>query len=110
MSIEERKAYCMQDAHITAELVKVNNGDILKIMQIIANHTRLKLDEVCHKGMTSIWTKILNDTISKKGSLVTLDNIPIALRKLYSHNQSYVEYQESKDSVDTDLELKEEEE
>ena len=91
-------------------MVKVNNGDILKIMQVIANHTNLKLDEVCHKGMTGIWTKILNDAITKKVSLVGFDNIPIALRKLYSYNQSYVEYQESKDSVDTDLEWKEEEE
>jgi hypothetical protein len=91
LSATERKAYCLQDAHIVADLVRINNGDILKIMQIIADHTRLKLDEVCHKGMTAIWKKILNDSISKKISSVGYDNIPLALHKLYT-NQSYTYY------------------
>ena len=55
MSVAERKAYCLQDAHIVADLVRINNGDIMKIMQVISKHTGLKLNEVCHKGMTAIW-------------------------------------------------------
>jgi hypothetical protein len=85
MSIEERKSYCKHDAHLVAGLVRVNSGDILKIMQVIANHTGLRLEEVYHKGMTGIWTKILNDAISKKVALVGYENLPITLRKLYSN-------------------------
>jgi hypothetical protein len=54
-------------------------------MQVIANHTGLRLEEVYHKGMTGIWTKILNDAISKKVALVGYENLPITLRKLYSN-------------------------
>ena len=35
--------------------------------------------------MTGIWTKILNDAISKKVALVGYENLPITLRKLYSN-------------------------
>src|SRR5215831_7380177 len=55
LSVAERKAYCLHDSHIVAELVRVDNGDIMKIMQVISRHTGLTLDEVCHKGMTAIW-------------------------------------------------------
>lgn len=93
MSISERKEYCQHDAHLVAELVKIENGDILKIMQVIANHTDLKLEEVCQKGMTGIWTKILNNAISKKVTLVGFENLSSTLRNLYSSNhQSYSEY------------------
>src|SRR4029078_9489177 len=85
MSIDERKSYCLQDAHIVAQLATINNGNILKIMDIIASHTGLKFEEVCHKGMSSIWRKILNDAISKKISLVGYDSLPVVLRKLYSN-------------------------
>ncbi len=93
MSIEERKSYCLEDAHIVAELARINNGQVLKIMDIIASHTRLKFEEVCHKGMSSIWKKILNDAISKKISLIGYDSLPKTLRQLYSNNNSFVEYE-----------------
>ena len=92
LSVAERKAYCLHDSHIVAELVRINNGDIMKIMQVISKHTGLTLDEVCHKGMTAIWNKILNDSISRRISLIGYDNIPSVLRKLYSNNQSYIYY------------------
>jgi hypothetical protein len=92
LSVAERKAYCQQDAHIVADLLKIKNGDIFKIMQVIAHHSGLRLDEVCHRGMTSIWNKILNDSISKKISLIGYDNLPSVLRKLYSNHQSLYAY------------------
>ena len=85
----------MQDAHIVAELVRVNNGNVLRIMDIIASHTGLTFEEVCHKGMSAIWRKILNDTISKKISLIGYDNLPFALRKLYSNKTSFVEFNDN---------------
>jgi hypothetical protein len=107
MSVHQRKAYCMHDAHLVAELVKIKNDDILKIMQVIASHTGLKLEEVCHKGMTGIWTKILNDAISRKVALIGFDNLPSAIRKLYCKNhQSYSEYKQ----IENDFEEWEQEE
>ena len=34
LSIDKRKAYCMHDAHIIADLIKLKNGDIMKTMQV----------------------------------------------------------------------------
>jgi DNA polymerase I len=74
-------------------------------MQVIANHTGLRLDEVCHRGMTSIWNKILNDSISKKISSIGYDHLPIALRKLYSNHQTlYAYYRNSDDDFDSEIE------
>jgi hypothetical protein len=92
MSIDERKLYCIHDAHMVDELSRINNGKILKMMGIIASHTGLTLEDACHKGMTGIWRKILNKTISKKISLIGYANLPSALQKLYSNKTSYVEY------------------
>ena len=89
MSVKERKRYCMSDAHIVADLVRIQNGDVMKIMQIITEHTGLKLEQVCHKRMTGIWTKILHDSISKKVSLLGSHNISSVLRKLYFNHKQY---------------------
>jgi DNA polymerase elongation subunit (family B) len=92
MSVDERKMYCLQDAHLVAELLKVNNGDVLKIMQVIASHTGLTFEEICHKGMTGIWKKIINEVISKKIKIVGKENMPSTLRNMYSNNVSYTRY------------------
>jgi DNA polymerase elongation subunit (family B) len=80
-------------------------------MQVIASHTGLKLEEVCHKGMTGIWTKILNDAISKKVALIDFDNLHPAIRKLYSssHRHSHSEDRQIEEGFE-EWELKEEDE
>jgi DNA polymerase elongation subunit (family B) len=101
MSVTERKAYCLHDAHIVANLIRIKNGDIMKIIQVIADHTGLTFEEVCHKGMTSIWNKMLNDAISKKFELIGYDSLPFALRKLYSKNhRSYSKYKQIEDDFE----------
>ena len=110
LSVAERKAYCLQDAHIVANLVRINDGDIMKMMQVISKHIGLKLYEVCHKGMTAIWNKVLNDSISRRISLIGYDNIPSVLRKLYSNNQSYIYCRNTNENFDSELEEEEDEE
>jgi hypothetical protein len=90
LSVAERKGYCLQDAHIVAELVRINNGDVMKMMQVISKHIGLTFDEVCHKGMTAIWNKILNNSISKRISLIGYDNIPSVLRCIPIINLMYI--------------------
>lgn len=112
MSIDERKSYCLHDAHLVAELVRINSSDILRIMQVISQHTGLKFEEVCHKGMSGIWKKILNDEIRKRINLVGYSNLSSALRKLYSNKPSYTEdidiyYNEEEDDEDGEDELSE---
>ena len=98
--------YCLHDAHLVDDLVRINNGTPLKIMDIIANHTGLSLNEVCEKGMTGIWTKILNEAVSRKVNLVGYSGLPIVLRKLYSKSYKY-QYSDFR-QIAEDIELEEE--
>ncbi len=95
MSMEERKTYCMYDAHLVAGLVRISNGDIMRIMQVIAFQTALKFEEVCHRGMTGIWKTILNQAISKKIDNIGYANLPSVLKKLYSNKQHLFENNDS---------------
>ena len=81
----DRKVYRLHDAHLVDDLVRINNGTPLKIMDIIANHTGLSLNEVCEKGMTGIWTKILNEAVSRKVNLVGYSGLPIVLSYIPNH-------------------------
>jgi DNA polymerase elongation subunit (family B) len=93
MSIKERKSYCEHDAHLVAELVRIRNGEILRIMQIIATHIGLSLEDVCHKGMSGIWKKMIDNEIRRKISLLGYDRVPLVLRNLFSNNSvSSIEY------------------
>jgi len=109
MSVEERKVYCLHDAHLVAELVRVNNGDVIKIMRVIASHTGLTFGEVCHKGMTGIWKKIIDKSISKKIGVIGYENISPVLRKLYS-NKSHGNYVDYFNETEYDEEEEEDEE
>jgi hypothetical protein len=89
MTADRRKAYCMHDAHLVAELVRIDDGNILKMMDIITHHTGLNLVEVCEKGMVGIWTKILNEAVSRKVNLVGYNGLPTILGRLYSKSYKY---------------------
>lgn len=104
MSIEERKSYCINDAHLVAELVRIRNSDIIRIMQIIAIHTGLSFEEVCHKGMAGIWEMILDKEIRKKIHLLGYNNVSLVLRNLYSNKSlSNTEYFENYEDEEDDL-------
>lgn len=82
------------------------------MMQIISSNIGLKFEEVCHKGMTGIWKKILNDAIYKKTSFIGYDSLPFVLRKLYSaktpyleHSDSYCDVEEGNEDEEFDREL-----
>jgi hypothetical protein len=83
MSFSGRKSYCLHDAHLVAELIRINHGETLKMMDIISCHTKLKFEQICHKGMTGIWKKILDEIINKKISTIGYGNLSPTLRKLH---------------------------
>ena len=59
------------------------------MIDIISSHTNLKFEQVCHKGMTGIWKKILDGMIYKKISTTGYGNLSPTLRKLYSSKSKY---------------------
>ena len=89
MTPSDRKSYCMNDTHLVSELIRIDDGKVLKMIDIISSHTNLKFEQVCHKGMTCIWKKILDGTIYKKISTTGYRNLSPTLRKLYSSKSKY---------------------
>jgi DNA polymerase I len=61
LSIDEQKQYVLQDAQLVMELSKTNNGQIMSLMQAIAELTGLSLEQVCHSSLSTWWTKVFDD-------------------------------------------------
>jgi DNA polymerase elongation subunit (family B) len=61
LTVEEQKEYVLQDAQLVMELSKVNNGQIMSLMQAISELTRLSLEQVCHTSLSTWWTKVFDD-------------------------------------------------
>jgi DNA polymerase, archaea type len=61
LSVEEQKQYVLQDAQLVMDLSKINNGQIMSLMQAIAELTRLSLEQVCNSSISTWWTKVFDD-------------------------------------------------
>ena len=61
ITVEQQKEYVLQDAQLVMDLSKTNNGQILSLMQAVAELTGLSLEQVCHSNLSSWWTKVFVD-------------------------------------------------
>jgi DNA adenine methylase Dam len=61
MPIDTQKSYVLQDAQLVMDLLKVNNGQVIALMQAIAELTGLSLERVCHTSISKWWTKVFDD-------------------------------------------------
>jgi len=61
LGVERQKEYVLQDAQLVMDLSKVNNGQIMGLMQAISELTGLSLEQVCHSNLSSWWTKVFDD-------------------------------------------------
>ncbi|HZD35617.1 MAG TPA: DNA polymerase domain-containing protein, partial [Nitrososphaeraceae archaeon] len=60
-SIEVQKEYVLRDAELVMNLSSVNNGQILHLMQAIAQLTGLGLEQVCHSTISAWWSQVFAD-------------------------------------------------
>jgi DNA polymerase, archaea type len=60
---EKLLQYVCQDAVLVMKLSKHNNYEVFDLMNAISTITNVPFDRVCHTGVSSWWTKILNDKI-----------------------------------------------
>ena len=60
-SIEEQKEYVQRDSELVMGLSKINNGDILSLMNVIGQLTGLSLEEVCHSTISTWWSKVFEE-------------------------------------------------
>jgi DNA polymerase, archaea type len=61
LTIEQKRQYALQDAQLVMDLSKANNGQIMSLMQAIAELTGLSLEQVCHSSLSTWWTKVFDD-------------------------------------------------
>jgi DNA polymerase I len=61
LTIEQQKQYVLQYAKLVMELSKANNGQVMSLMQAIAELTGLSLEHVCHSSLSTWWTKVFDD-------------------------------------------------
>jgi len=58
---EQQKQYVLQDAQLIMDLSKTNSGQVMSLMQAIAELTGLSLEHICHSNLSTWWTKVFND-------------------------------------------------
>ena len=61
LTIEPHRQYVLQDAQLVMDLSKVNNGQIMSLMQAISELTGLSLEHVCHSNLSTWWSKVFDD-------------------------------------------------
>jgi DNA polymerase, archaea type len=61
LTVEHQKQYVLQDAQLVMDLSKVNNGQIMSLMQSISELTGLSLEQVCHSNLSKWWMKVFDD-------------------------------------------------
>ena len=61
LTVEQQKQYVLQDAQLVMDLSKVNNGQIISLMQAISELIGLGLEQVCHSSLSTWWTKVFDD-------------------------------------------------
>ena len=73
-NVEEKRKYVLQDAKLLMDCVSNNNYEILKVMNSLSLLTDIPFKTICNsKGVTKIWTTILDDLVKKE--LSNIDGI-----------------------------------
>ncbi|MGH9924075.1 MAG: DNA polymerase domain-containing protein, partial [Nitrososphaeraceae archaeon] len=71
MDLEEKRKYVLQDAKLLMDCVSSNNYEILKVMNSLSVLTDIPFKTICNsKGVTKIWTVILDDLVKKELSKI----------------------------------------
>ena len=74
VDLEEKRNYVLQDAKLLMDCVSNNNYEILKVMNSLSLLTDIPFKTICNsKGVTKIWTTILDDLVKKE--LSNIDGI-----------------------------------
>jgi DNA polymerase, archaea type len=61
MPIDIQKSYVLQDARLVAELLQVNDGQVITLMKAISELTGFDLEQTCHTSLFAWWIKVFDD-------------------------------------------------
>jgi DNA polymerase I len=60
MAPDLQKKYVLQDAQLVMDLLLANNGQVIGLMQSIAELTGMTLEQVCHTNVSTWWTRVFD--------------------------------------------------
>jgi DNA polymerase, archaea type len=61
LPVEVQKAYVLQDARLVAELLQIDDGQVIALMKAISELVGLDLEQTCHSSLSALWTKVFDD-------------------------------------------------
>jgi hypothetical protein len=70
-TLEEKRRYVLEDSQLVFDMLQHNDFEILRLMDAIATLTRLSFETVCRTGVAKMWTKILDDRITREINLLS---------------------------------------
>lgn len=59
-TVAEVKEYCLTDAGLVLDLVKLDNYRVMGLMQAMAGLVNMQLATVCHYGLSAVWRHVIN--------------------------------------------------
>jgi DNA polymerase elongation subunit (family B) len=65
-ALEDKRNYVLEDSLLVYEILQHNNFEILRLMSEISSLTGVNIEHVCNGGVSTLWTRILDDVVSKE--------------------------------------------
>ncbi|MFZ0514367.1 MAG: DNA polymerase domain-containing protein [Candidatus Nitrosopolaris sp.] len=63
---EDKRNYVLEDSLLVYEILQHNNFEILRLMSEISSLTGVNIEHVCNGGVSTLWTRILDDVVLKE--------------------------------------------
>jgi len=92
-TLEDKRNYVLEDSQLVFDILQHNDYEIIKLMLSITNLTGVSFETVCNSGVSTLWTRILDDIILKElerlASIAQINSPRYLLLKKYYDRKAY---------------------
>lgn len=65
-TLQDKRKYVLEDSQLVYEILQHNDFEILRLMSEISRLTGVNIEHVCNGGVSTLWTRILDDIVLKE--------------------------------------------
>ena len=65
-TLQDKRNYVLEDSQLVCEILQHNDFEILRLMSEISRLTGVNIEHVCNGGVSTLWTRILDDVVLKE--------------------------------------------
>ncbi|MGA9155048.1 MAG: DNA polymerase domain-containing protein, partial [Candidatus Nitrosopolaris sp.] len=69
-TLQDKRNYVLEDSQLVYEILQHNDFEILRLMSEISKLTGINIEHVCNGGVSTLWTRILDDIILREISKI----------------------------------------